>query len=74
MASVEVRADLAPMPAMRRAMELIERAGFPMHEDVAEALRVLRRAHAQAGFAADRRDNGPTERELIRGILGADAE
>lgn len=52
MAVVEIRADRAPHPAMLRALELIEEAGFPRHEKVHEAVETLRTALRQLEYAS----------------------
>lgn len=68
---VELRADLAPIPAMERAVELIEMAGMPRHEHVQDALRELRSSLRQMRLVADM-EKHPDERAGIRAILGAD--
>jgi hypothetical protein len=69
---VKLESRLAPMPAIRRALELIELAGYPMHEHIVEARKVLRMAHQQAEIVADAERPSDEGRTALRGILGAD--
>lgn len=59
-----VAADLAPEPAMARAVELIEEAGYPRHEKVVEAVRVLRDALRQFRIVEDMRRKGVLKGEF----------
>lgn len=60
--------DLKPVPAMRRALDLLEDVVHP-HDNAVEAARLLRSAINQAQFAAK---VGPHNGGMVATILGTD--